>query len=87
MLGRWVLLGIIGRASSPLVSARSYLLYLYTHLVSFAQDYLIIKNLGFPEFTQFFNHSFLWKLQKIRMNLTMAISTKHKFSYPSFGSY
>ncbi len=30
---------------------------------------------GFPEFTRFFNHSFLWKLQSC-VNLSMTIGTQ-----------
>ena len=43
----------------------------------FAQDYPIAYcDLGFPEFTRFFNHSLLWKLQS-GMKLTMTIRTEN----------
>lgn len=32
--------------------------------------------LGSPEFTRFFNHSHLWKLQQSGVNFSMAVSTK-----------
>jgi len=59
--------GLIGLAPQPLVSARSCLHRAFSTRLSagFAQDCRAgaRAGLGFPEFTQFFNHSHLWKLQ------------------------
>ncbi len=69
--------GLIGLAPQPLVSARSCLpcaesTGLFSRLRSGLPSQLV-AGVGFPEFTQFFNHSHLWKLQRSRMNLSMAI--------------
>jgi hypothetical protein len=35
-----------------------------------------IAGVGFPEFTQFVNHSHLWKLQRFSMNFSMTIGAQ-----------
>ena len=54
---------IIGQGPHLLVSARFRLPAPFS--ADFAQGYhvLCFKDLGFPEFTRFFNHGFPWKLQ------------------------
>jgi len=56
-----------------LVSARSCLLFLLIQQASLKITLSI--NLGFLEFTRFFNHSYLWKLQNTCMNFTMTIAS------------
>ena len=72
--------GLIGRLPQPLVSARSCLLLRRGACLStgFAQDCRAgsVAGVGFPEFTRFFNHSHLWKLQLSCVKFTMTVGAQ-----------
>ena len=36
------------------------------------------RNLGFPEFTRFFNHDFSWKLQQTGMDFAVTIGAQQE---------
>jgi hypothetical protein len=66
---------LIGRGPHPLVSARSCLLLSPFGRLRSGLPYHL-RDLGFPEFTRFFNRSFLRKLHT-SVNFTMTVSAEH----------